>query len=44
MRVLRGGNVSLCLQILLYTIVVIKLFRKNENPIKFSEKKEKAGL
>ena len=44
MRVLRGGNVSLCLQILLYTIVVIKLFRKNENPIKFSEKKEKAGF
>ena len=40
----RGGNVSLCLQVILYMIVVIKLFRKNEKLIKFSEKKQNLDL
>ena len=41
MRVLKRGKCSLCLQVILYTIVVIKLFRKNEKLLKFYEKKEK---
>ena len=35
---------SLCLQVILYTIVVIKLFIKNEKLLKFSEKKEKERI
>ena len=38
------GKCSLCLQVILYTIVVIKLFRKNEKLLKFSEKKEKEKI
>ena len=36
---LKGGNV-----VILYTIVVIKLFIKNEKLLKFSEKKEKERI
>jgi len=44
LRVLKRGKCSLCLQVILYTIVVIKLFRKNEKLLKFSEKKRKKKL
>ena len=40
----KRGKCSLCLQVILYTIVVIKLFIKNEKLLKFSEKKEKVKI
>ena len=39
-----GEMFSLFTHVILYTIVVIKLFIKNEKLLKFSEKKEKERI